>query len=181
MSLEANKIVGAGNNRRENDFYPTPPDVTQALLNHLGIKSGSTIWEPACGDGSLAKVIAENGYKTVLSDIRYGQDFLASDLPAGAEWIITNPPFKIADKFIEHAYDLGVPFAFLLKSQYWHAAKRFDLFERCTPNYIFPLTWRPDFCGGGAPLMDMMWCVWRPNDHRFPVYIPIPKGDATKR
>lgn len=46
--------------------YPTPPDVTQALLDMLDIPKGATIWEPACGAGDLARVLSNNGYKTIL-------------------------------------------------------------------------------------------------------------------
>ena len=55
----------------------------------------------------------------------------------------------------------------LLKSQYWHAAKRAQLFREIPPSYVLPLTWRPDFLfkerngeKGASPLMDVMWCVW---------------------
>lgn len=184
MSIETNRIVGAGpkENRKPMDFYPTPPDVTQALLDMLDIPKGATIWEPACGAGDLARVLSNNGYKTILTDIQYGQDFLTTDLPAGVDWIITNPPFSLADKFIERAWEFKKPFALLLKSQYWHAAKRLELFYDCTPSCIFPLTWRPDFDGRGAPLMDVMWCVWKfgPDEPMFPAYLPITKNKGNQ-
>lgn len=41
-----------------------------------------------------------------------------------ADWIITNPPFSLAEAFIRRAAELGKPFAFLLKSQYWNATCR---------------------------------------------------------
>lgn len=54
-----------------------------------------------------------------------------------------------------------------LKAQYWHAAKRAQLFREIPPSYVLPLTWRPDFLfkerggkKGASPLMDVMWCVW---------------------
>ena len=63
--------------------------------------------------------------------------------------------------------ELGKPFAFLLKSQYWNATCRRKLFDEIPPSYILPLTWRPDFFfkkrmpgEKGSPLMDVMWCVW---------------------
>ena len=43
-------------------------------------------------------------------------------------------------------------------------SKRLPLFRQHPPRYILPLSWRPDFLfkerGNGAPLMDVMWCVW---------------------
>lgn len=44
------------NKRRELDFYPTPPDVTHALMRFLDLEQ-CTIWEPACGDGAMAYVL----------------------------------------------------------------------------------------------------------------------------
>lgn len=105
------------------------------------------------------------------TDIRGGQDCLVRDYPDGIDapfnWIITNPPFSLAEEFIRHAAKIGKPFAMLLKSQYWHAAKRAQLFREIPPSYVLPLTWRPDFLfkerngkKGASPLMDVMWCVW---------------------
>lgn len=78
------------------------------------------------------------------------------------DWIITNPPFCQAEAFIRHAAEIGVPFAFLLKSQYWHSAKRLNLYRKVQPTMVLPLTWRPDFTGQGNSLMDMCWNVWEP-------------------
>lgn len=78
-------------------------------------------------------------------------------------WIITNPPFSMASKFIQHALELGAPCAFLLKSQFWHAKSRLDIFRGCPPSYVLPLTWRPDFLYGaksGSPTMELLWTVW---------------------
>ena len=48
------------NSREGSDFYPTPPDVTHALMKFLKLPSENyTIWEPACGDGSMSKVLSE--------------------------------------------------------------------------------------------------------------------------
>lgn len=169
-------IVGAGKERREHDFYPTPPEVTNALLDFLNIPRGTTIWEPACGDMAMCEVFIERGYDCIATDLIYGQDFLTAQLPQGVSWIITNPPFSLSEQFIKHAAALGVPFAFLLKSQYWHSIRRFPLLEKYRPAYMLPLTWRPDFTGKGNSLMDMQWDVWLPisNNHTT-IYQPLSK------
>lgn len=78
--------------------------------------------------------------------------------------IITNPPFAMSEQFIRHALSHDVPVvAMVLKSQYWHAAKRQALFEEFPPAYVLAMTWRPDFMGGergGAPTMECHWTVW---------------------
>lgn len=164
-SLDASRLVGGNSayGRAKSDFYPTPPDATLALVKALGLPAGTRIWEPACGEGHMANVFKKCGYEVMATDIRMGKNFLSASYEP-CDWIITNPPFSIADKFIERCLYFDRPFALLLKSQYWHAKKRLPLFKAHPPTTIFPLTWRPDFLfktrGGGSPLMDVMWCVW---------------------
>lgn len=173
------KIVGAHGKRRANDFYPTPPECTVALCEFLEkhhlLWQGAKIWEPACGDGAMVRVFENRGYNVTGTDIMQGQDYLTTDISSGDyDWIITNPPFFLAQDFIRRSAQRGKPFAFLLKSQYWHSAKRSKLFTACQPTMILPLTWRPDFTGKGASLLDMMWCVWLGNG-RVTHYYPLTK------
>lgn len=166
--------------RCEKDFYPTPPDATRALLNFLNLPKGTIVWEPACGEGHMADEIERYGFIVKSSDISTGEDFL--NIPfKECDWIITNPPFSLSEKFIEKCIEHKRPFALLLKSQYWHAKKRLKLFYESKPTYILPLTWRPDFLfktrGSGSPLMDVIWVVWKmePRENLYPYYIPIEK------
>lgn len=183
------KIIGAHGKRRENDFYPTPWEATAALCEWMakeGLGDGVTVWEPACGDGRMVKVLKEYGYSVYGTDIQTGNDFLkAKDLPktvANADnlWIITNPPFILAEEFIRKAKRFGKPFAMLLKCQYWHSAKRLNLFHEIPPSQILPLTWRPDFTGEGNALMDMMWVVWN-GCERKTEYEPLGKPKARRQ
>lgn len=51
----------------------------------------------------------------------------------------------------------------LLKTQYWHASKRTELFNSNRPAFVLPLNWRPNFYGDkatGSTTMDFMWTVW---------------------
>lgn len=177
---QASRIVGGNpaQGRRESDFYPTPPEVTFALLDFLQLPKSTLLWDPAAGDDDMVKAIRARGYVSFGTDIRFGEDFLKIKAPANVGMIITNPPFSAAEDFIRHAAEIGIPFAFLLKSQFWHAARRMEIFEQTPPAYVLPLTWRPDFNfksgKRGSPLMDVMWCVWP-----FPIrgggtqYIPL--------
>jgi len=158
------------NKRRELDFYPTPPDVTHALMCFLKLDICS-VWEPACGDGAMSEVLKQYGHQVESSDIRStgygvaGVDFLETWRDVDA--VITNPPFAASEQFIRHAVTQANGrtkiVAMVLKSQYWHAAKRKALFRDHPPAYVLPLSWRPDFMGGergGAPTMDVHWTVW---------------------
>lgn len=154
--------------RRKLDYYPTPSDVTHALMQFLNLPI-STVWECACGEGHMAKVIEEYGHKVIATDIRDtgygigGRNFL-DEKKLLAPIVITNPPFQESEAFIRHANELGADVvAMLLKSQYWHAAKRAKLFADHPPAWVLPLTWRPDFLfgeKGGAPTMEVLWTVW---------------------
>lgn len=171
-SIQASQIMG-GNGakaRKAADLYPTPPEVTVALMRFLKLPGETVVWEPARGEGDMVRALANCGMAVYGTDIRDGIDFLTARQPGNApaaDWIITNPPFSLADEFIRHAAEIGKPFAMLLKAQYWHAAKRAQLFREIPPSYVLPLTWRPDFLfkerngkKGTSPLMDVMWCVW---------------------
>ena len=183
------KIIGAApaKGRHASDLYPTPHEVTFALLDFLHISKKCVLWDPAAGEGDMVEAFTQKGYPCIGTDIQTGTDFLTAKIPQDADWIITNPPFSIADKFICRCAESGKPFALLLKSQYWHAKSRIGLFAEITPMFLLPLTWRPDFNWKsgkkGSPLMDVMWVVWGPygNGLRFPTYLPLkrPKEDAT--
>ena len=109
--MDSVKIVGGHGERRERDFYPTPPDCTEALLDYLSArpKPLGKAWECAAGDGNISRVLRRYGYDVVESDIQTGQDFLTADLPNGVGWIITNPPFNQAEAFIKHALSFEIP------------------------------------------------------------------------
>lgn len=184
----ASGIVGGNSafGRNKSDFYPTPPEVTQALLEFLKLEPMQTIWEPACGDWHMANVLIENNHAVIGTDIKYGTDFLTAELPKGVDFIITNPPFSQSEAFIRKCVSHRVPFALLLKSQYWHAARRLSLFQEHPPMYVLPLTWRPDFTfqtrGKGNPLMDVIWCVWGAGGNAgWTEYIPLAKPAEVRR
>jgi hypothetical protein len=170
--------------REKDDFYPTPPEVTRALLAKFDFGPGK-ILEPAAGDYMMAGELESYGYDVEASDLNprdprvVERDFLTMT-ETDARTIITNPPFVLAEQFIEHA--LGVlkvhNLALVLKSTYWHAVTRQPLFARFRPSVVCPLTWRPDFLNKGRPTMECSWIIWL-GDHAGPTeYLPLNKKDA---
>jgi hypothetical protein len=62
--------------RRDLDFYPTPPAGTLALMRFLKL-SPCRIWEPACGNGAMSRVLESGGHSVWSTDINqdcYGDD-----------------------------------------------------------------------------------------------------------
>lgn len=100
--------------RVPHDFYPTPPEGTRALLT--AERFAGSIWEPACGDGAVSKVLIAHGYHVISTDLidrGYGIggiNFLA-ERTNRARNIVTNPPYGrgLADAFVHHALRLTEP------------------------------------------------------------------------
>lgn len=90
-------------------FYPTHPGATKALLSVE--KFNGPIWECACGEGDMSRVLEAEGYQVISTDLvdrGFGEsriDFLM-EWEARAPNIITNPPFKNAKDFCDHAVNL---------------------------------------------------------------------------
>lgn len=164
--------------RQENDFYPTPSEVTMALMNACP-PTFNDVHECAAGDLAITKVLQEMAYDVVSSDIVVRsegviqEDFLQLK-ERRARCLVTNPPFNLAKSFIKHAHDLKYDYiALVLKATYWHAKNRYDLFVNHRPYAIFPLTWRPDFLDKGRPTMEICWSVWKRGHDGFTVYEPL--------
>lgn len=120
-------------NREKDDFYPTPPEGTRALLE---VESFSgPIWEPACGDGAIANVLSAAGYDVVATDLverGHGTprvDFLMEHR-ALAPNIVTNPPFKLAAPFMRKALELAEgKIAILLRLACLEGSERGEIFD----------------------------------------------------
>lgn len=174
MRIRAGGFVGAyarelgGYARKGLDVYPTPPEVTRALIAAYPPPEGR-LWEPACGAGHMARVLRQEGYDCIATDLRqtgYGEggiDFLATPASPDIVGIVTNPPFKLAAQFVEKATAECGYVALLLKATFWHAAGRKALYRKRPPSVVLPLTWRPAFLAaerGNSPMMDCAWTVW---------------------
>lgn len=100
-----------GFDQAEHGFYPTTPRFARALVELEDFPDG--VWECACGEGDLSKVLAGYGGVDVVStdlvDRGFGQggvDFLKTKKLRRKD-IATNPPFYAWLKFAQHAVDLG--------------------------------------------------------------------------
>jgi len=99
------------------DDFPTPPWATRALIEHIMDDRGSlanlTCLEPACGAGHMTKVLKEYFREVDCADAYcygYGavQDFLSHPHETNSvDWIITNPPFRLAEEFVLRALSIA--------------------------------------------------------------------------
>lgn len=134
--LQSHRTTGTAvdrENREKDDFYPTPPEATEALLRVE--KFGPLIWEPACGDGAISKVLEAAGYAVISTDLvnrgfgESGVDFLM-EYRSQAPDIVANPPFKMAAPFIRKSLDLTTgKIAMLLRLACLEGTERGEIFK----------------------------------------------------
>lgn len=161
--------------REENDYYATEPKATELLLNE--VKFAHDILEPACGEGHMSKVLKAHGYNVSsydLIDRGFGQqqDFMQIKKWGGD--IITNPPYKYAREFVEHALEIipdGCKVAMFLKIQFLETKGRRELFEKYPPKTVYVASGRlacaknGDFGSHSLRAMCYAWYVWEKGYH----------------
>jgi hypothetical protein len=151
------------------DFFPTPTWATYALIENELFEG--EIWEPACGDGAMARVLGSFGNSVIATDLYdrgyglTGIDFLESDRIA--DNIITNPPYNSAEGFVR----VGIKnsrrkFALLLRLAFLEGAHRANtIFASHPPARVWVFSERITFYPAGAiqrgtGTTAYAWFVW---------------------
>lgn len=173
-------------------YFPTPPWATRALLEYVIPDAGGFAWEPAAGDGHMAAVLGERFDEVWRSDVHdygcnhatgsfvgVGLDVVPAPEPR-PDWIITNPPFRLAAEFAErglHEAQCGV--ALLVRTAWLEAEERYERLFRDSPPAIVaqfvervPMTvgrWDPE----AGTATSYAWVVWR-RAEQLPLEIEAP-------
>src|SRR5215831_5450217 len=118
---------------RGDDAYFTDPVAVEALVQVE--KLPEVMWDPACGSGNIVKVLRAHGHKVYASDLNdygFGQsgvDFLATDAIPPAQAVVTNPPFKLLQPFVERALTLTPLVIMLARLAFYEGQRRSKLLE----------------------------------------------------
>lgn len=191
VSVMEQKKVLAGTNlagmsttreRVDNDFYATPENAIRAILDV--VKLDGSILEPAAGQGHISRLLREYyPYSELVSTdliqreekfgiaIDGGVDFLTYDYNRKFDNVITNPPFNLAQEFIERALELSndkvIMFA---KIQLLEGNKRREMFDNTPLKYVYvfskrvnPLRNGEELDENGKPWASTMcfaWFIW---------------------
>lgn len=155
------------------DDFPTPPWATRALMEHV-IKARGVCLEPACGAGHMAKVLWDYFETVIASDVYdygYGAavaNFLDASIKINQyDWVITNPPFRLAEEFIKRALKIsrcGV--AVLVRTVFIESAGRYNrLFLPFPPSKIAQFVERVPMVRGrldrtASTATGYAWIVW---------------------
>lgn len=162
------------------DDFPTPRWATRALLEEIRPAEWPerlTCWEPTCGRGFMAATLAEYFGQVRVSDISpfgYGEllDFLTVDVTTAAErdrpdWIVTNPPFRLAEEFVRRALDLArVGTVMLVRTGFIEGAGRYRrLFQMRPPSRVAQFVERVPILRGrvdprASTATGYCWLIW---------------------
>lgn len=95
------------------DDFPTPPWATRAILREMDalglIGHGDTVREPCANRGYMVRPLSERFGAVEASDVAdYGLGYPVADYlfgvdPPLVDWTFINPPFRLAQAFIERA------------------------------------------------------------------------------
>lgn len=161
---------------RGDDCYETPPEATRALLRAESLPR--LVWEPACGPGAIVTILRAAGHHVVATDLvdygcpdsAAGRDFLMEQsLPLFGACIVTNPPFKLAQKFVEKALELkATKVVMLARLAFLESQRREAILQRLSRVHVFsnrlPMMHRKDWSGPrSSSAMAFAWFVWDAN------------------
>jgi hypothetical protein len=151
------------------DFYPTPPWATHALIDNE--KFAGEIWESACGNGAMSKVLQNATASIISSDLHdrgfgeSGVDFLKSE--RHVDNIVTNPPYNAAEGFVRSGVKLANrKFALLLRLAFLEGANRANtIFSETPPSRVWVFSERITFYPAGVAQQGSgttayAWFVW---------------------
>lgn len=147
LSIRASEGISNTAIREKHDYYATDPKAIIKLLEYESFDKN--IWECACGEGNLSKVLKEHGYRVYSTDLidRGYQDELIDFINTDNKWfgdIITNPPFKYSVEFILKALDSinkGNKVAMFMKLTYLKGKRRFnEIYSKYPPSKVYVFT-----------------------------------------
>lgn len=159
----------------EGGYFVTHPLATRALLRVESF--AGTVWEPACGDGTMALALAGGAevFQVLASDkfdrgFGFQRDFLdpVQGLPLAApHHIVTNPPFELAREFVARALALrprGKVAMFLRLAWLEGSRRHHDLWSIDPPSRVWVFANRVPLRRNGGPwqsgLIAFAWYVW---------------------
>lgn len=163
------------------DDYPTPPDATNALLDWLDRHGydlpSSTVFEPAAGRGYMADVLSKRFKSVTTMDVHdygypldYVGDFTSGIFVPKADWVITNPPFKLLERFALTALEHYDKVAFLARLQILEGQQRYkNLWSVYPPFRVLIFINRVAMVQGGlagkkySSAVAYAWYIWDKN------------------
>ena len=169
-----------GNKRSAYDFYSTPIESIEKLLDNFIIeKSNINILEPSAGNGNIIKVLRDKGidgnitavetrgeeYNNLinLADKVVIDDFLQWNTNKNFDLIIGNPPFSLAREFLEKCFEISnekTKIVMLLRTSFLESKTRYNFWQKHPLSGLYVLCKRPSFTGKGTDATSYAWFIW---------------------
>lgn len=158
--------------REKHDYYATEPKATRHLVKLEKLRN---VLEPACGEGHISEVLTTHGIDVTSSDLINRGYGAVKDFFEYTEWvgdIVTNPPFSICQKFVEHALKIvpeGSKVVMFLPLRFLESKTRKPLLENSPMRTLYVASGRilcaknADFermKKGGGSAVAYGWFVW---------------------
>jgi hypothetical protein len=159
------------------DDFPTPPWATRALIEHILLDKEplaiQSCLEPACGAGYMVRVLKEYFLHVQYADAYdYGfgevRDFLSHSVELNSiDWVITNPPFRLAQEFVIRALKMArIGVAILARTVFIESVGRYkNIFAQTPPTKMAQFTERVPMVRGrldrsATTATGYAWLVW---------------------
>lgn len=168
--------------RPVNDFYRTPDALAERMVREFvcpHMRHEPFILDAGAGDGVFGRALRATinsrvkqhvdgidivAHERAPYDNYYVQDFREYNPPRPYHFIVGNPPYKLAEEFVRHAFTLLAPggkIIFLLKLAFLESKGRArGLFVDLPLEKVSVLAGRPSFDGTG-----------KTNDYAFAVFV----------
>lgn len=170
--------TGRSDVRDPADYYATPSWCVHRLLEAAHLPGG--LWlDPCAGLGMLLRAVAEKRNDVIWHAIEFRGECLPeldviptcqvavqgsfqAVLPDPRYAVVcTNPPYRAALAFAQHALKFAPVVIFLLRLNWLASAKRADWIRRHL-QHLYVLPDRPSFVGEGTDATDYGWFLFRP-------------------
>lgn len=154
-----NKTIRIGS-----DNYPTPHYTIKPLIEKISDwNKVNSFLEPCKGDGRILDYIPDN-IKKIWCEIREDRNYFDFKIK-NIDLIITNPPFTESLEFLKKSLTEAKTVCYLQRLNWLGSKKRKDFWNNNTPDYLFPLSQRPQFrkelgLEGGSDATDYAWFIW---------------------
>lgn len=167
--------------RKPQDFYATPVNVVENLLDNLKIEWGgcSSILEPSAGNGNIIQALRNKDIRSHITAVEIREEehnnlknisdkvliynFLEWKTDEKFDLIIGNPPYTYAREFIEKGLNMlneNGKLIMLLRTAFLESKSRYN-FWQCNPvNGLYVLSKRPSFTGKGSDATSYSWFIW---------------------
>lgn len=157
-----------GAKRADKDSYATPSWCTELIMDQLVIPEGSSVLEPCVGTDAIWDVLERYFHAADMDwcEIQKGVDFL-NGLHGNQryDFLITNPPFSLAQEFIEKSLQIANCVVMLLPLGFYGSESRHEWWSQHEPTAQFVLSKRPMFGKNkdgrwGSDSETYAWLLW---------------------